>query len=50
MEQQNFVSEGLRWIASLFRVTAELLGRESSHVPYEEYISDVRNRIQSRYY
>ena len=50
MDRKTFIVDGFRWIASLFRVTGELFGRKSNYVPYEEYISDVRNRIQSRYY
>lgn len=50
MDRKTFFADGLQWIASLFRVTAELFGRQSNHVPYEEYISDLRNRIHSRYY
>jgi hypothetical protein len=50
MDHKSFVAEGLRWIASLFEVTAEFFDRHSDYVPYEESISDVRHRVDNRNY
>lgn len=53
----TWYSDGLRWIASLFDGAADSLDRAAAapepraeFLPYEEFISDVRHRIQNRYY
>jgi hypothetical protein len=50
MDRKSFVAGGLRWIGSLFNRAAEYFEQPSEYVPYEDFISDVRHRIQSRYY
>jgi hypothetical protein len=50
MDRKSFVAEGLRWIGSLFHGAADFFDRQTDYVPYEEFISDVRHRIHSRYY
>jgi hypothetical protein len=52
--------DGLRWIGSIFYGAADSLDRPSiapspleprpEYLPVEEFIFDVRHRIQSRYY
>jgi len=52
-------ADGLRWIGSLFDGAADYLDRPSiapspleprpEYLPVEEYLFDVRHRIQTRY-
>ena len=53
----SWYAKGLRWIGSLFNAAADgpepaatAAGQLSEFLPYEEFISDVRYRIQNRYY
>lgn len=58
--RSSWYAEGLRWIGSLFHGAADSLERaqrtpigsepRAELLPYEEFISDVRHRVQNRYY
>ncbi len=55
MNTTSWYADGLRWIASLFHAAANYLERPALEpgrrpVPIEEFLSDVRLRIHSRYY
>lgn len=55
--RSSWHAEGLRWIGSLFNAAAARLERapiasepRAELLPYEDFISDVRHRVQNRYY
>ena len=55
MNTTTWYADALRWIGSLFHNAADFLERpalEPGHgrLPIEEFLSDVRLRIHSRYY
>ena len=55
MNTTTWYGGGLRWIGSLFHGAADFLERPALEpapdcLPAEDFLSDVRLRIQSRYY
>ena len=55
MSTKTWYADGLRWIGSLFHGAADLLERPAAEpgrqpLPMDEFLSDVRLRIHSRYY
>lgn len=50
ISRSSWYAQGLRWLASLFKREAEPLDPSGDHQPQDEFLSDVRHRILSRYY